>query len=160
MTLSICVSIIVLRSFFFFLMIRRPPRSTLTDTLFPYTTLFRSVEGPAFELCFGLGELAIGLRAEFARQREAFGKRLCKAIGEREHRGERRARTSAFGFEQPAGRGIGGEVDRHRLALAPLAAHLEDRGARQALVREQRGFGKRRLPPPLRPEQTRWRNAG
>src|SRR3546814_10344548 len=25
-------------------MIRRPPRSTRTDTLFPYTTLFRSVE--------------------------------------------------------------------------------------------------------------------
>src|SRR3546814_2719322 len=31
---------------FFFLMIRRPPRSTRTDTLFPYTTLFRS-EGAA-----------------------------------------------------------------------------------------------------------------
>src|SRR3546814_18813008 len=29
---------------FFFLMIRRPPRSTRTDTLFPYTTLFRSRE--------------------------------------------------------------------------------------------------------------------
>src|SRR3546814_113399 len=28
----------------FFLMIRRPPRSTRTDTLFPYTTLFRSAE--------------------------------------------------------------------------------------------------------------------
>src|SRR3546814_16413179 len=31
-----------------FLMIRRPPRSTRTDTLFPYTTLFRSV---AFTVC-------------------------------------------------------------------------------------------------------------
>src|SRR3546814_17419070 len=29
---------------FFFLMIRRPPRSTRTDTLFPYTTLFRSLD--------------------------------------------------------------------------------------------------------------------
>src|SRR3546814_16241421 len=29
--------------FIFFLRIRRPPRSTLTDTLFPYTSLFRSV---------------------------------------------------------------------------------------------------------------------
>src|SRR3546814_2080083 len=29
----------------FFLMIRRPPRSTRTDTLFPYTTLFRSYRG-------------------------------------------------------------------------------------------------------------------
>src|SRR3546814_19482447 len=28
--------------FFVFLMIRRPPRSTRTDTLFPYTTLFRA----------------------------------------------------------------------------------------------------------------------
>src|SRR3546814_3860730 len=32
----------VLFLFFFFLMIRRPPGSTRTDTLFPYTTLFRS----------------------------------------------------------------------------------------------------------------------
>src|SRR3546814_1487984 len=32
---------------FFFLMIRRPPRSTRTDTLFPYTTLFRSRTGRA-----------------------------------------------------------------------------------------------------------------
>src|SRR5216117_4486115 len=30
--------------FFFFLMIRRPPRSTQGRTLFPYTTLFRSVD--------------------------------------------------------------------------------------------------------------------
>src|SRR3546814_4494653 len=29
---------------FVFLMIRRPPRSTRTDTLFPYTTLFRSAQ--------------------------------------------------------------------------------------------------------------------
>src|SRR3546814_10601501 len=32
-----------LHFYFFFLMIRRPPRSTRTDTLFPYTTLFRSL---------------------------------------------------------------------------------------------------------------------
>src|SRR3546814_7253910 len=29
---------------FFYLMIRRRPRSTRTDTLFPYTTIFRSIE--------------------------------------------------------------------------------------------------------------------
>src|SRR3546814_10464284 len=34
-------------SVFFFLMIRRPPISTRTDTLFPYTTLFRSLDRPA-----------------------------------------------------------------------------------------------------------------
>src|SRR3546814_14854612 len=36
------VSISMYNVLFFFLMIRRPPRSTRTDTLFPYTTLFRS----------------------------------------------------------------------------------------------------------------------
>src|SRR3546814_7933938 len=35
------VAVVVSFCFFFF-MIRRPPRSTRTDTLFPYTTLFRS----------------------------------------------------------------------------------------------------------------------
>src|SRR3546814_12903235 len=41
----ICFFVCLLHSlfFFFFLMIRRPPRSTRTDTLFPYTTLFRSL---------------------------------------------------------------------------------------------------------------------
>src|SRR3546814_13692540 len=35
--------------FIFFLMIQRPPRSTRTDTLFPYTTLFRSLLGKTRE---------------------------------------------------------------------------------------------------------------
>src|SRR3546814_12074291 len=46
MYLYICVSaggvVMYLWLCIFFLMIRRPPRSTRTDTLFPYTTLFRS----------------------------------------------------------------------------------------------------------------------
>src|SRR3546814_17721122 len=37
------VALYLLSCIFFFLMIRRPPRSTRTDTLFPYTTLFRSL---------------------------------------------------------------------------------------------------------------------
>src|SRR3546814_15378102 len=44
--------------FIFFLMIRRPPRSTRTDTLFPYTTLFRSigmVAGGCLVVGFGVG---------------------------------------------------------------------------------------------------------
>src|SRR3546814_13936774 len=45
---------------FFFLMIRRPPRSTRTDTLFPYTTLFRSETDAAHllgaERIFEVGE--------------------------------------------------------------------------------------------------------
>src|SRR3546814_19858986 len=43
----------------FFLMIRRPPRSTRTDTLFPYTTLFRALDercaGEPHERCVGKG---------------------------------------------------------------------------------------------------------
>src|SRR3546814_17833441 len=37
---------------FFFLSIRRPPRSTRTDTLFPYTTLFRSLAWLIWELTY------------------------------------------------------------------------------------------------------------
>src|SRR3546814_9496651 len=45
---SFCLCYIILsKVFFFFLSIRRPPRSTRTDTLFPYTTLFRSAFNPA-----------------------------------------------------------------------------------------------------------------
>src|SRR3546814_4395065 len=43
--LYFCVLVLSMCAFFFFLMIRRPPRSTRTDTLFPYTTLFRSRTG-------------------------------------------------------------------------------------------------------------------
>src|SRR3546814_14492328 len=48
--LSVCLSCRIMSyylsfMFFFFLMIRRPPRSTRTDTLLPYTTLFRSRTG-------------------------------------------------------------------------------------------------------------------
>src|SRR3546814_14585150 len=35
-------NVVISLAFIFFVMIRRPPRSTRTDTLFPYTTLFRS----------------------------------------------------------------------------------------------------------------------
>src|SRR3546814_8415589 len=41
--------------FVFFLMYRRPPRSTRTDTLFPYTTLFRSARR---------GRIAVAARAD------------------------------------------------------------------------------------------------
>src|SRR3546814_18940939 len=48
---------------FFFLMMRRPPRSTRTDTLFPYPTLFRSFHRlvPARQLGCGRHFFASGL---------------------------------------------------------------------------------------------------
>src|SRR3546814_15646917 len=38
-------------------MIRRPPRSTRTDTLFPYTTLFRAVDRHGIDRVAGIGAL-------------------------------------------------------------------------------------------------------
>src|SRR3712207_8812319 len=50
--------------FFFFLMIRRPPRSTL----FPYTTLFRSLENKTAKLgVVGLGYVGLPLAVEKAK---------------------------------------------------------------------------------------------
>src|SRR3546814_9652547 len=48
---------------FFFLMIRRPPRATRTDTLLPYTTLFRSlvVRRPGIEVEKIVGDRARGI---------------------------------------------------------------------------------------------------
>src|SRR3546814_15273170 len=59
--------------FFFFLRIRRPPESTRTDTLFPYTTLFRSGDCRRDErlgACLGGGH-----RADEAAERAPIGGR-------------------------------------------------------------------------------------
>src|SRR3546814_6217175 len=50
-------------SAFFFLIIRRPPRSTRTDTLFPYTTLFRSARRPSIRIRAASSSLGERLRA-------------------------------------------------------------------------------------------------
>src|SRR6056300_1357757 len=51
---------------FFFLMIRRPPRSTLILTLFPYTTLFRSfrIKKDSLKLCWFMRGLSYSERSE------------------------------------------------------------------------------------------------
>src|SRR3546814_19499189 len=61
--------------FVFFLMIRRPPRSTRTDTLFPYTTLFRSAVARQ-------GPLVVGTALQIVTDRQRQG-----APGERRHIG-------------------------------------------------------------------------
>src|SRR3546814_12496784 len=69
-------------------MTRRPPRSTRTDTLFPYTTLFRSygrARGRAREQAGCAGELARGrggyLRFSVARRAVERGVRTARNIG-------------------------------------------------------------------------------
>src|SRR3546814_1924506 len=54
----------------FFLMIRRPPRSTRTDTLFPYTTLVRSI---AMQILTGIEEFCTGATCRHAAIVRYFG---------------------------------------------------------------------------------------
>src|SRR3546814_13766280 len=70
--------------FFFFLMIRRPPRSTRTDTLFPYTTLFRSAVAIAFDM----------LQLQHAGPRADSDRRLARQPAF-SHEARKRARTVA-----------------------------------------------------------------
>src|SRR3546814_19841762 len=50
---------------FFFLMIRLPPRSTRTDTLFPYTTLFLSADAAGFHQAdLGIADRLFRLRPD------------------------------------------------------------------------------------------------
>src|SRR3546814_18017152 len=68
---------VVLPVFFFFLIIRRPPRSTGTDTLFPYTTLFRSgcfrCEHATVTAMLFLAPVCSGRNGRFRRLAEADG---------------------------------------------------------------------------------------
>src|SRR6184192_75547 len=101
-------------------MIRRPPRSTRRLTLFPYTTLFRSLD-PLLEL------VALGLR-------EAAGRDgLVDAILERLlQRGAERARLDAELFRR---------VVDHRLALLLRRAELGGGECRPAAGDGETGDG-------------------
>src|SRR3546814_18607020 len=68
-------------STFLFLIIRQPPRSTRTDTLFPYTTLFRSLmSGLDYErvvlagLQLGIMQACLDTVIPYLRERKQFGK--------------------------------------------------------------------------------------
>src|SRR3546814_11133420 len=55
-------------------MIRRPPRSTRTDTLFPYTTLFRSVADKRYVLAYSGGAaIQASVRADGDAKTSAMG---------------------------------------------------------------------------------------
>src|SRR3546814_5188763 len=61
-------------SVFFFLMIRRPPRSTRTDTLFPYTTLFRSRRSAIGACVSARRTVSTPAKAPRARRRRELGR--------------------------------------------------------------------------------------
>src|SRR3546814_14036166 len=90
---------------FFVSMIRRPPRSTRTDTLFPYTTLFRSARAQAV----GRRETARRDRADAAQESAAADPRRSDERARQPHRsgdpGYARADCGAahdFGHRAPA----------------------------------------------------------
>src|SRR3546814_3968475 len=79
----------------FFLMIRRPPRSTRTDTLFPYTTLFRSrvFQDPMAGTCEDL-TIEENLALAYSRgERRGFGKAVRHSM-----RDEFRERLATLGL--------------------------------------------------------------
>src|SRR3546814_16395099 len=85
-------------------MIRRPPRSTRTDTLFPYTTLFRSrkdwIGGFAVTAGIGIEEHIERFRADHDDYNvillKALADRLAEALAEHLHR---RVRRAFWGFD-------------------------------------------------------------
>src|SRR3546814_11197306 len=89
--------------FFFFLMIRRPPRSTRTDTLFPYTTLFRSCQNSQEIIVLRLGKMQPG-QFGFGLSQERL--RLAKIEG-RSDSGIKPPLGEAQPLPPPAHRGLG-----------------------------------------------------
>src|SRR3546814_17543470 len=59
-----CFRVTFLYMLIFFLMIRRTPRSTRTDTLFPYTTLFRSRAALAYIQVLGNEQMLASAQAD------------------------------------------------------------------------------------------------
>src|SRR3546814_15023826 len=104
-------------------MIRRPPRSTRTDTLFPYTTLFRSRRRLSRErrLFRGLARLrparTLHARHRARRRIEEFARRFSY------HRRGEAARARRGGARPPAWRGAF-DADLHgtRVAVADFGA--------------------------------------
>src|SRR3546814_13973014 len=124
-------------------MIRRPPRSTLTDTLFPYPTLFRAAIlqesgiDTTFETAARLGrerELLPCPRDGFGREISAFDQPLCRNVlcarMLAAHNADNIMQRTAVGDErraviQPVGLAVHGTLflTRTALARAQLALH-------------------------------------
>src|SRR3546814_21092484 len=94
-------------------MVRRPPRSTRTDTLFPYTTLFRSAD---FRQCCKVGVAAdhvprhaydvFGRGPGFGEDRERVGQQLLELRRQTAREAfDRLPSNAAAGNEAPARRG-------------------------------------------------------
>src|SRR3546814_1191164 len=111
---------------FFFLMIRRPPRSTRTDTLFPYTTLFRSCRG-----CSVLRSLGPVLPAHH----DGAGEDVMQAPAAlvQQHHDEHQPGSEADGhIEQQDDENSLQGLDRANFPVAPLEAEQRHPGDRKS----------------------------
>src|SRR3546814_19422723 len=98
----------------FILMIRRPPRSTRTDTLFPYTTLFRA---PA--TAFGTRDQVEAAAVDLVRVDRQADQR-----SQRRHDVHRHHRIGLFERGQP----LAPEEDRHPAVVKIGSASCRERG--------------------------------
>src|SRR3546814_8227127 len=106
-------------------MIRRPPRSTRTDTLFPYTTLFRSRAGPGnagLDVRGGTGPRLHPRPVRTARGDRAGGGRIRGAAADRRATGRHGAGAGRDGKARPfdAGGAGGGRSEEHTSELQSL----------------------------------------
>src|SRR3546814_7207811 len=111
-------------SLFFFLMRRRPPRSTRTDTLFPYTTLFRSGQhvAPVLGLALVHPQQAALHRHVVVRRPPAGGATVLAVPRMRVLVAEQ---VAAAGLPVPIGEVAGAQAVLARaLVLEAVAAHL------------------------------------
>src|SRR3546814_16996644 len=142
-------------------MIRRPPRSTRTDTLFPYTTLFRSPagrdesrghpggRGPGVLLCAGpvkpdrlldrrkrRGEFRRRPLSQIRTDDEQCARRRDGDDGRRNHPAWRQ--TARPGRSGPAGRGgwTGGYADRKSVVWGKGVSVRDDLGGRRILKKK------------------------
>src|SRR3546814_20984835 len=120
--------------FIFFLRIRRPPRSTRTDTLFPYTTLFRSGWGKK------LASITIAWRAahfpSFAAFRRSRNRTLFFWAGRIRRSADRRPDSGAAAGDCTPLRGPGASVgmqplDPKRVVTGERVAVSVDLGGRR-----------------------------
>src|SRR3546814_7007859 len=113
-------------------MIRRPPRSTRTDTLFPYTTLFRSEHGCLDRRC-QIFHAPHAPREQFDQKRADQADNRTKGSAHHQHHGYRKA-SRIMGCDGLADRldaGVGGVRFKPKLGRAfselfILAAPLHD----------------------------------
>src|SRR3546814_20325690 len=110
---------------FFFLMLRRPPRSTRTDTLFPYTTLFRSTDQRLDVLREALTEDARKARSEGAEQQQRFAENLGQRLNELTQRNEQRIGEMRATLEQPLQKLQADNTQKHEQMRATVDAKLQ-----------------------------------